>query len=1176
MENQFVTYIQFHTPEGTNKMWPTRPGATLVENFNEELDSFNCYLDLVDIDEFDSEGIERGDFVTVYYTNQIGGEPIKLRRFVLSSLRKRNLRAMNVANKEAQGNKRYYRIEIELVSETVMLENIMLPNLTHRIVLGASTQTSLYEMITRYLGIYGETQRTTQTHDPLQENVYSKPLYGWSYLYTLATTKTGYIQDIYGNDVDFTMNCPEMQFNQPNLREVLNDLFYVADCLPVVREGKVYAMPLKHRGNEVSLDTINYFQSEQKLDDYATELKVEAENVMGGQDEVGGSLTKIVEYTSPRLASGGSTYQINNENMVFKTSMPIMDIISVELIVAYSPAVSAGHYGAYYSGLASLDITKLVVEQNVLATKDVFYAWNYTPGTLDLDTMSNYQNFCLTYTRGSNNITGFNKTVSNIFNATFNMQNNITNGLKKSAVDEQLKFVIHECGFSPFVDEGGEIKWSNQLSNYPWSIRVTYRTSGKFMGKAGRYLQYRRPKTSMDNQTNSYVDIVRFGDYEYSNVDRYGNEATRSQGLYEVYQDIPNLADTIDNGVIYKRTIAFNRSVLVCDMESLPYFILRSFFFGANARIRSWQIASGSEATTRTDITKLYAEFSFSPKEELYMPLCGYDSNNYATSWGSIFTNIALGQLIYRNYPYRFERAFLTSNQGTFSFNTRVVSFGNSIVIASSADDNYQAISYVAPPYTKTYEGVYNQMPVDIPLSYTNDYGQVEVWHWQFTPKIYHKFDIGGYYTKDLEGGLGAQDYQIRDISEYALIAGDENSYTGAKLNPSGLYLNFLGGRNKDSMETLAYSTQFEYCSDTPNIAITKDFVNDNILISNKGVYGTYNWSYYDQPISSFKGTSNITQYATLYSDEVVWSGDSTRMAELLQEMPNWDRIIVADLTCNYPQGVYIYAASNGQFVTRIPVADSQQVIFRVRGDTTHYGILLRQNIQLNGTFISSGGKVSYFKRPYTLATTEVITDPQSLLVDEHVGEFYVAEGGVLSLIVRIQMEEGGTMQNVITSIPCPIEGYEQLIFRLGTNNNDLYQMRNNKLVSLANEKARFAILCYNEPDLFKHGTLNTLPATYDNFIEIGLHGLVQTTNEDNGNSCYIDLGFLEAEPYSNARSFCLVKIVNDTSIPYLFFSPPTDWQKRIYVNYLNWRHDYVYNYVDGVVSEQPLGTIKK
>ena len=141
---------------------------------------------------------------------------------------------------------RKWNYEIGLVSPTIKLQRIVLPNrsITQRF---RGTKLTLFNVISRYVSVYAP----------------------WATLSSSLQEKTTNVL------------CPEFQWTQPTLFEVLNDLLKVVNCVVTMPTyTQISILDLTSRGDEIDTSQLNNMEVMQSVEEYASSLEIDAKNAV--------------------------------------------------------------------------------------------------------------------------------------------------------------------------------------------------------------------------------------------------------------------------------------------------------------------------------------------------------------------------------------------------------------------------------------------------------------------------------------------------------------------------------------------------------------------------------------------------------------------------------------------------------------------------------------------------------------------------------------------------------------------------------------------------------------------------------------------------------------------------------------------------------------------------------
>lgn len=756
-----------------------------------------------------------------------------------------------------------YQYNITLCSETKCLETIMLPNLKITQVWGNPRSVGYY--LRQYLKEYGRKVRI-QIGGVASTNQ-------WTSLWTFdnsVLTKYDAIQ------------CPEMQWNQPTLREVLNDLMMVADCIPVVRDNVIYAMDLTEVGNDITNSpTINYVQRSQSSADYISELQIELQNVTNPRK------TGIVNYVtkSEYISFTANEPLITSDNILLKTTYPIYKIKSLKM--CYFPDMKYETLKDSQGQVDTLedcffveqDLTNIIVDgisENIVLekkefdTKEIIYRLNLFQ-SIPLKDYYKYQNTCLYYVRGSNEIHNWSKLTDQVlFEDIYLLEE-----LKKKVADNLKTIILRNA---PRVD-------TSKLSNasvadareyYDTFFKIEYETLDGAKALISKGISPSNERIVQDNQTNSYIDSDNMGILEYMKANRLGNQQLMINARCVKNDTLIQLSDIYEDSIIYQIEYQVYKNHIEVNALATKDYILRNYFTGVKAKIRSWKIADGSEALQRHDLIKYYFEFSYKIKDEIDIELDHYNVD--ITYLLKSFSEV-------QNKPIVYGALKTYSGDNSYPSNTNVSQYyqiecvsrivGNSITFSFGLSDNYYVDKYINIKKNDLEWYVLGGTHINIKESALVN-GGIPTQYYTYADAN-GEFDRGELYLLDglnfnngeiIDPALGDEiprrgDYGLTFVAnQFAKPLINENAFTTDNLRLK-IPFNF----HKDNNEIFKLTTQFEFCSDTNEIVFTKNFVNHQQAIAN--AQSSYLMKIYLGDINEFNfrnlDTTNITRLTTGY-----------------------------------------------------------------------------------------------------------------------------------------------------------------------------------------------------------------------------------------------------------------------------------------------------------------------
>ena len=203
----------------------------------------------------------------------------------------------------------YYEYTIALMSETKLLEKIQLPNRTIRNPLKAP-QLKVNELIGQFCKLYIPSVK-----------YFNKNSNTWSYQQIID------YQSVIDVNSIFNVDCPDMEFNHPTLRQVLTSLMQVVGCLPRIVNHKLTYVNLRLKptafiipnGRKYIVSTSN------SSDSYNTSIQTLGENIVGENN--------IVKNETLGFRDVENVFLKHTENLKLTTEFPIKEIKSLKMNV---------------------------------------------------------------------------------------------------------------------------------------------------------------------------------------------------------------------------------------------------------------------------------------------------------------------------------------------------------------------------------------------------------------------------------------------------------------------------------------------------------------------------------------------------------------------------------------------------------------------------------------------------------------------------------------------------------------------------------------------------------------------------------------------------------------------------------------------------------------------------
>ena len=333
-----------------------------------------------------------------------------------------------------------YEYQITLFSETKLLENYVLPNVSITQPANINQRKSVLFYIEKYLEMYGPKKR-----------VRSNTIWNWEPQFVIDPSVGNAFENV---------ECPEFQWNNPTLREVLTELMMVEDKIPILRDNVIQFLDLTETGNNITLNNNNFVEKILTSSDAVSELRLSMENAISAKRENLDTVVKKVEYVGFRNASSGAF--VDTDNMEVVVTNPIYKLLRVTMMLP----IKIDSYWSQFNWF-EVDVTNHCVEKGIydLLSPEPKALTTYTKDLADI----NRKQFNVFYSRGGNTISGWGLkyNIGNFLFLTFN----------EYPFDSILKYTINT----------NELPTIGNLFNRMDTVfKVEYETSGSVVMDVGR------------------------------------------------------------------------------------------------------------------------------------------------------------------------------------------------------------------------------------------------------------------------------------------------------------------------------------------------------------------------------------------------------------------------------------------------------------------------------------------------------------------------------------------------------------------------------------------------------------------------------------------------------------------------------------------------------------------
>ena len=673
------------------KEYETVDGEVYRKNFNETLDSATILIDNL-TEKLDIEPYDEVIFDDNYSGKVVSPFTNKTHRMLVDDFRETMVSVYP----------KIYKYEISLFSKTKLLEGAICPNLSIT-PLRVGTKRSIYFYINEYMNLYCPKKRVKNGSDYIVEPIIS--------ISQNIATK-------------FSDDCPELQWNTPTLREVLNDLFILKDCVPIVNaNNELDFLDLTKTNNDISeLNTINYIERSQSSKDYVSEIYMNMVNVMNTSV----SNVRNTANTSEFIPFNATDYVATTENIILKTKFPIQRIKHLYMVfvgMACGENPTPTSQTCYpFPIIQKVDLTDLDYLRSdlLIGGTNTIENGNFVKEKKEYDNLkvayrindmvenfSDYQNCCLYYTRYGNEIRGFGNTTKGTpllyFDHSVSSTISILNTLSKYSayLSTLLKGEVGLDSFYQglpldfFSQKIGEGETSSPY--YSMFFQIDYETTVESVFKASKTNQPSNSRTIIDNQSYSFVDAYSQGFLEYQKANRLGNQVLMINQRLDTSTNgtLIDIGDYyIENGekfIVYSVEYQNHKHYIEVNAQATKDYILRNYFTGVKQKIRTW-INAQDEAHIRSEITKSYIEISETNK--------GNEAKKF--TWGTFFSypllmsgvlpvsqksNAKPNNAIIRTKTVN--NTYLPSAEEGYYTDTAFRVIGKSIVLTTGFTDNY-------------------------------------------------------------------------------------------------------------------------------------------------------------------------------------------------------------------------------------------------------------------------------------------------------------------------------------------------------------------------------------------------------------------------------------------------------------------------------------------------------
>lgn len=515
-----------------------------------------------------------------------------------------------------------YKYKIELFSETKKLEAIQLPNMAITQPVKMKEKKSVWDYLVFYCEKYSPKVKITTD--------------GVTWEYVQKYLIQPELEEVFKNTY-----APDFSLTTPSLKDVMNQLMMTRDRIPYVKDDVICGLDISARGEAFNFDEscVTQVIGSMSSENYADNLRRQYHNALSDRYSA-----HIIEYCGFRNSENAL---LTLSNMRVETRYPIYRINKMYLCYYKQGNVyKEGQTSAVGTRtfLCKQDITSLVMldsARNILSQDwETFENLKAgTDGAIAIEDMAKFQMSTLSYSIGSNAITGWgteyshNKDFAGWFKTTYTPVQNI--GVQ---LDKAHPYGIYGSGFvSNTITEEGETfsaETTDDLGTMISAFEDDDNTSLKMKGFFFE-LDYeafydgatitskdggRDDVTMIDNSSTSLVLLEKDGIFQKEKIDRFGNKAIQISSAYASVDDMQDLGSVYERGkdsdvVIYHREYSIYDNVVQCVYYGTKDYVLKNYYTSVYSQNRPFSLLAYDQSVNRAETSRLMLYMS---KDELY------------------------------------------------------------------------------------------------------------------------------------------------------------------------------------------------------------------------------------------------------------------------------------------------------------------------------------------------------------------------------------------------------------------------------------------------------------------------------------------------------------------------------------------------------------------------------
>lgn len=752
--------------------------------------------------------------------------------------------------------KNIYKYTIQLCSETKKLEVIQCPNISITQPLKQDLKKSVYTYIKQFLEMYNPIIKVA-TND-----------YRWVY-------KPKYTLD--DNNLKIKYNnvyCPDLSLDNPSLKDILTQLFLTKDCIPYVKDDKIYALDITQRNGTFNTDNVTSITGSRSCENHADNLKRTYTQALSERNTA-----RRVEFLGFR---NSDVALMTIGNMRLETQFPIYKVN--KLYLCYYKRIyiyKDNKLERQTMFLCKQDITKLVkqeAERNVLSQD-----WNdfkdSTPTTVD--EMAQYKLCTVGYTIGDKKITGWGTSYTyprGWWDVTATYLENIFNVL-----DKNNPFGIYTYDYYAHNLRVGEdiyisssdtpldnvvtiFQGSSRLKSFFFEMEYEAFYEGTIVTSKDE--NNRDDIVINDNSSSSLTLLEKDGLFQKEKINRYGNMAYNISAIYDNINSVQKLGSVYDNDVIiYHREYSIFENYVKASYYGTKDYVLKNYYTTVYSKHRPYALIDYDQSVKRAEnrkiqimLSKNVVKYEKEIENIKFRSIYGGDNiSNFVSDLLSFSratpTVLAIDKY---NFTKKVNFGYLKYGGNKYACDMNVFVNGYSLCFNITMNDNISAGNYIRDarpsinPIVKSTEDDYTGSVQDF-------YSIVDSSDTGFAEKL-------GFYVGHLDEETNFND----TIQTYMPSTVDYRILALPKINFD--FTEEIGNTykiNKDNKEVIDMTYQFECYSDNDDVFFSEWMLKLSEL---NGIYNKVDKTYEVKGTTTFNYQGEIyygTGYLTVSSPDV-------------------------------------------------------------------------------------------------------------------------------------------------------------------------------------------------------------------------------------------------------------------------------------------------------------------